>query len=320
MPAVTVANPMQLPVVDVPEPNQRRDRPVVSVTTAPSGLEGLGFPVRRAFAGVSRAVLDPFVHMDQLVEVEYPPGAAVGTGWHPHRGFETVTYMIDGRLQHRDSHGGGGEISDGDTQWMTAGSGILHIEEPPKDMVTTGGLFHGVQLWVNLPSSMKWVEPRYQSIDRDAVALRRSPDGRSLVRIIAGNLAGGNGPGVTYTPIVMAHATVQPGAELEIGFPEDANSLVYVLGGEGTVGTERRKVQTGQLVVFGAGNALTFAAAPADAEPWNSRDLDLLVLGGKPIGEPVVQRGPFVMNTEQEIRQAFTDFENGRMGTIPRSG
>src|SRR5271168_3555398 len=180
MPAVTVDNPLLLPRIDPAGP-EALARPVRSVTTAPNGLEGEGFPVRRAFAGVSTKDLDPFVHMDQMGEVEYAPGEPKGTPWHPHRGFETVTYMIDGTFQHQDSIGGGGLITNGDTQWMTAGGGILHIEAPPEDLVASGGIFHGIQLWVNLPSKDKMVDPRYQDIGRDAVALVRSGDGGALV-------------------------------------------------------------------------------------------------------------------------------------------
>src|SRR6266498_3592278 len=144
MPAVSVENPLALPRVPQPNPLTDADRPVISVTTAPKGFEGEGFPVRRAFAGVDLRLLDPFVHMDQMGEVEYAPGEPKGTAWHPHRGFETVTYMIDGEMKHQDSHGGGGLIGGGDTQWMTAGAGILHIETPPEHLVVSGGLFHAI--------------------------------------------------------------------------------------------------------------------------------------------------------------------------------
>ena len=171
MPAVTVDNVLSVPAVTTPT-NGARDRSVVSLTTAPSGYEGEGFPVRRAFAGVDLRVLDPFIHMDQMGEVEYAPGEPKGTPWHPHRGFETVTYMIDGKLIHQDTHGGGGLITDGDTQWMTAGSGLLHIETPPEHVVVSGGLFHGFQLWVNLPAAKKWSPPRYQDIKASNVVAR----------------------------------------------------------------------------------------------------------------------------------------------------
>src|SRR5579872_961605 len=210
MPAVTVDDLTTLPKVSAPAGSRRR--PVVSVTDAPSGLEGEGFPVRRAFAGVPLALLDPFVHMDQMGEVEYAPGEPKGTAWHPHRGFETVTYMIDGTFQHRDSTGGGGLITNGDTQWMTAGAGILHIERPPEELVVSGGLFHGIQLWVNLPAAKKWVPPRYQDIGRDKVTLLRTPDGGALLRVIAGHLGSFSGPGMTYTPITVVHASIEPSA------------------------------------------------------------------------------------------------------------
>jgi quercetin 2,3-dioxygenase len=308
MPAVTVADPLSLPRLPAVDPVGAR--PLVVVTDAPHGYEGEGFPVRRAFAGVDRAALDPFVHMDQMGEVDYAPGEPRGTAWHPHRGFETVTYMIDGTFQHRDSTGGGGLITNGDTQWMTAGAGILHIERPPEELVVSGGLFHGIQLWVNLPAAQKWVAPRYQDIGRGAVTLLTSPDGGALVRVIAGEVDGHAGPGSTHTPIAMVHATVSPGAELRLPWRPDFNALVYVLAGAGTVGNEARPVRTGHLAVFGAGGHLVVRAAP-------TQSLDVLVLGGTPLREPVVQYGPFVMNTKAEIQQAFEDFQSGRMGSIP---
>jgi redox-sensitive bicupin YhaK (pirin superfamily) len=315
MPAVTVEDPLTLPAVGPVDPAAPA-RPVVSVTTAPAGFEGLGFPVRRAFAGVDPRQLDPFVHMDQMGEVEYAPGEPKGTDWHPHRGFETVTYMIDGTFRHQDSTGGGGLITDGATQWMTAGKGILHIEAPPEELVATGGLFHGIQLWVNLPAAEKWVAPRYQDIQAGKVTLLRSPDGGALVRVIAGSVAGASGPGVTHTPIALAHASLRPGAELELPWPSEFNALVYVLAGDGTVGPEQRPVTSGQLAVFGEGDRITVRAAPQQAP---TPDLEVLILGGQPIREPVAWQGPFVMNTRAELAQAFEDYQAGRMGTIPRS-
>jgi quercetin 2,3-dioxygenase len=313
MPAVTVADVLELPQIDVPV--EARPRPVASITTAPSGFEGEGFPVRRAFAGVDLAALDPFVHMDQMGEVEYAPGEPKGTSWHPHRGFETVTYIIDGTFQHRDSAGGGGLITNGDTQWMTAGGGILHIERPPEDMVAAGGLFHGVQLWVNLPAAQKWVEPRYQDIRAGGVTLLRSPDGGAMARVIAGEVAGHAGPGVTYTPIALTHVTVSPGARFELPWPREFNALAYVLAGRGTVGPSQAPVRAGQLAVFGSGDSLVIEAdATQDS---HTPSLEVLVLGGRPIGEPVAAYGPFVMNTKAELQQAFDDFQHGRMGTIP---
>src|SRR5439155_3013752 len=214
----------------LPEPSPAAaERPVLGVTTAPSGLEGEGFPVRRAFAGADLADLDPFVHMDQMGAVDYGPGEPKGTPWHPHRGFETVTYMIDGTFQHQDSHGGGGIINDGATQWMTAGAGILHIETPPEELVVSGGVFHGLQLWVNLPAKDKFLPPKYQAIEGTDSTLVASADGGALVRIIAGTIDGHGGPGATHTPITMAHATLQPGAQLSLPWHPEYNALVYVL-------------------------------------------------------------------------------------------
>jgi redox-sensitive bicupin YhaK (pirin superfamily) len=315
MPAVTVDDLLVLPRVPRPDATTATERPVVSVTAAPSGFEGEGFPVRRAFAGVSVAALDPFVHMDQMGEVDYAPGEPKGTAWHPHRGFETVTYIIDGIFRHQDSHGGGGLITDGDTQWMTAGSGLLHIEAPPEELVASGGLFHGIQLWVNLPGSLKMTEPRYQDIRGGEVALLSSEDGGALLRVIAGDVAGHAGPGSTHTPIAMVHVTVSPGAQLDLPWRPDFNALAYVLAGTGTVGTEKIPVRTGNLTVFGPGDAITVAA---DAEQ-DSRypNLEVLLLGGQPIREPVAAQGPFVMNTRAELIQAFEDYQAGRLGTIP---
>src|SRR5213082_528591 len=281
MPAITVDDILVLP--RVPEPGlAETERKVTSVTTAPSGYEGEGFPVRRAFAGVDLPRLDPFIHMDQMGEVEYGPGEPKGTPWHPHRGFETVTYMIDGTFQHQDSTGGGGLITNGDTQWMTAGAGILHIERPPEALVASGGLFHGIQLWVNLPAAEKWTPPRYQDIRGARVALLSSHDGGALVRLIAGEIAGQTGPGVTHTPITLLHATINPGAELRLPWRREFNGLVYVLAGQGTVGLKRAAIGTGQLAAFGTGDVIRITADLTQES--RSPNLEVLVLGESPSG------------------------------------
>lgn len=314
MPAVTVANILDLPRLGRPALDAQ-PRPVRQVTTAPHGLEGEGFPVRRAFAGVSYTDLDPFIHMDQMGEVEYAPGEPKGTPWHPHRGFETVTYMIDGIFDHRDSHGGGGRISDGDTQWMTAGSGLLHIEAPPEELVVSGGLFHGVQLWVNLPRTLKMSPPRYQDIRGRRVGLLASEDGGALLRVIAGEVDGHRGPGVTHTPISLVHASLAPGAAVTLPWPQEYNALVYVLAGRGGIGAERRPIASGQLAVLGAGDTIDVLAH--QGQESRSPTLELFVLGGAPIREPVAAYGPFVMNTREELVQAFEDYQAGRLGVIP---
>ncbi|MGE5718966.1 MAG: pirin family protein [Nocardioidaceae bacterium] len=314
MPALTVEDLTVLPRITGPGLGDTV-RPVVQITDAPRGFEGEGFPVRRAFAGVDLALLDPFIHMDQMGEVEYAPGEPKGTPWHPHRGFETVTYMIDGLLDHHDSNGGGGSITDGDTQWMTAGSGLLHIEAPPEWLVQKGGLFHGVQLWVNLPREQKLTTPRYQDLRAGQVGLATSADAGALVRIIAGEIAGQKGPGATHTPMTMVHATLEPTASLDLPWDPEFNALVYVLSGEGAVGVEGRPVRTGNLAVLGRGDFVTLAANRSQQS--RSAALDVLVIGGKPIREPVAWAGPFVMNTKAEVLAAFEDFQAGRLGQIP---
>ena len=315
MPAIVPEDIAVLPRIPTPDPAIARERVVRGVTTAPRGLEGEGFPVRRAFAGVALEELDPFIHLDQMGEVEYAPGEAKGTPWHPHRGFETVTYMIDGIFEHSDSNGGGGVITNGDTQWMTAGAGILHIEKPPEHLVRSGGLFHGFQLWVNLPAAQKWAAPRYQDIRASEVSLLSSPDGGALIRVIAGDVAGHTGPGSTYSPMTLVHATLSPGARLSLPWRPDYNALVYVMNGDGTIGSEGRPVGTGQLAVLGPGDALTIAAA--SRQDSRSPRMDVLVLGGRPIREPVAWLGPFVMNSREEVLQAVADYQAGRLGSIP---
>ncbi|MGL5828209.1 MAG: pirin family protein, partial [Angustibacter sp.] len=258
----------------------------------------------------------PFLHLDEMGAVEYAPGEPKGTPWHPHRGFETVTYLLDGAFDHRDSHGGGGRISDGDTQWMTAGSGLLHIEAPPEELVVSGGLFHGIQLWVNLPRSAKWAPPRYQDVRGDKAQLVASADAGALLRIIAGEVAGQSGPGVTHTPISMVHATIAPGANLTLPWPSQYNALVYALSGQGHIGPTAHRLPAGHLAVLGDGDFLSISGQerPRSAAP----QLEVLILGGQPIAEAIAWAGPFVMNTRREVLQAFADFQAGRLGQIPQ--
>jgi redox-sensitive bicupin YhaK (pirin superfamily) len=314
VPAATADNLLLLPRLSRPEPTAVR-RPVTQVITAPTFLEGAGFQVRRPFPGQDMHLADPFLLLDHMGAVEYAPGEAKGAPWHPHRGFETVTYIIDGAFEHHDSTGGGGLIADGATQWMTAGAGILHDEMPPEELVVKGGLFHGVQLWVNLPSSLKFTPPRYQDIAASKVQLLSSDDGGALVRLIAGDLAGHHGPGVTWTPITYAHASISAGARLDVPWRSDFNALVYVLSGAGTAGSDSRPIREGQLAVYGDGDALVVGANPS--QDSRSADLEVLILGGAPLREPIAFYGPFVMNTHEEIAQALADYRAGRLGTMP---
>ena len=315
MPAIE-ADTLALPRIE--RPDLAADvRSVRGVVDAVVTLEGEGFQVRRPFPGIDPSLTDPFVLLDHLGAVEYSPGEAKGAPDHPHRGFETVTYIIDGAIEHKDSTGGGGIITDGATQWMTAGAGIVHSEMPTHELLLRGGLFHGTQLWVNLPADKKWSPPRYQDITGRDVRLLASHDGASLVRLIAGDLAGHAGPGLTHTPIVYAHASIAPGARLELPWPREFNALAYVLSGQGSAGVARVALREGQLAVFGPGDAVAIAA---DAQQTSRAPrLEILLLGGRPIRETIAFYGPFVMNTREEIIQAIADYRAGRMGVIPPS-
>jgi len=312
MPAIT-ADTLTLPRFDVA--SDATARQVKSVTSAPQAYEGEGFPVRRAFAGIPTSDLDPFIHMDQMGEVEYLPGEPKGTPWHPHRGFETFTYLMDGRFLHQDSNGGGGVIGEGGTQYMTAGDGILHIETPPEDLVMSGGIFHGVQLWINLPKEKKSIAPAYQDFQGQDSAMVSSADGGALVRILAGEVAGYRGPGISHTPIAITHVTVAPGAQIDIPWRKDFNALAYVLAGNGSVGPNGQPIRTGQMAVLTEGDLIRLRADVNQDSRHPS--FDVFLLGGVPLREQVFQYGPFVMSTREEVMQAMEDYQKGRFGHIP---
>ena len=312
MPAAT-ADTLTLPRVAVP--TEARPRRVKSVTNAPRAFEGEGFPVRRAFAGITAADADPFIHMDQMGEVEYAPGEPKGTPWHPHRGFETFTYLIDGQFLHQDSNGGGGTILDGGTQYMTAGDGILHIETPPEQLVVSGGFFHGLQLWINLPRALKRIAPQYQDLQGTQSMMIASADGGALIRVLAGEVDGHAGPGISHTPLAITHVSIAPGARVEIPWRRDFNALAYALAGSGVVGADVQPFRSGQTAVLVDGDTV---AIQADAvQDSRTENFEIFLIGGVPLREPVVQYGPFVMSTKQEIMEAFEDFQAGRLGTVP---
>jgi redox-sensitive bicupin YhaK (pirin superfamily) len=313
MPAITVDDTLVLPRIPVPDPAVSRPRPVARVVTSPRQSEGAGFSVRRPFPGeLSMAEADPFLLLDHLGPQINAPDEAKGAPWHPHRGFETVSYILDGEIAHHDTNGGGGVIGEGDTQWMTAGGGILHDELPTERMYRTGGPAHAVQLWVNLPPALKMTQPRYQSITKADLRLLTTADGGALIRLIAGEVAGFTGPGVTHTPITYAHVTLAPGAQISVPWNPVFNAMAYVLTGHGMAGPEGRPVEDGQLIVFGPGDHLVVAATDRQAEP-----LDVILLGGLPIRAPIAHYGPFVMNTRDEIVQALEDYQAGRLGIVP---
>jgi redox-sensitive bicupin YhaK (pirin superfamily) len=288
-------------------------RSVAHLITAQRAVEGGGFVVRRPFPTHAVDHIDPFLLIDEMGPVDYGPGEAVGAPDHPHRGFETVTYMLEGEGEHEDSAGHRGVIAAGDVQWMTAGAGIIHSETMSERIRTRGGRVHGFQIWVNLPSRDKMMKPRYQEVPSAKIPTAESADGKARVRVIAGEALGVSAVIDTRTPILYQDWTLSPGASVEQPLPRGWNGLVYVFGGGALVGDGARQVMDGQLALLGDGDAVTLAV-PANA-PKPAR---LLLLGGQPLNEPVARYGPFVMNTDAEVRQAIDDFRSGRFGAIPR--
>ncbi len=286
-------------------------RPVLSVTTAHHQLEGGGFLVRRPFPTRGLPNIDPFLLLDEMGPADYGPGEAVGAPDHPHRGFETVTYVLEGAVEHEDSAGHRGRIGPGDVQWMTAGAGVVHSEMPSEQLRREGGRMHGFQLWVNLPASDKMIPPRYQEYPCDGLPVATSEDGLARVRVIAGEALGVSAVIQTRTPIVYQHWTLQPGASITQALPADFDGFVYVF--RGSMRTASRTVAEGQLARFGEGASVDLAVPEDAAGP-----AELLLLAGVPIREPVVQWGPFVMNTPQEIQIAIQDYQSGQMGRIAR--
>ena len=285
-------------------------RHIKQVSTAQTQLEGGGFQVRRPLpvAGGVRLV-DPILMIDEMGPVDYKPGEAVGAPDHPHRGFETVTYMLEGEFEHHDSGGHAGKLGPGDVQWMTAGRGVVHSEMPSAHIMKHGGRIHGFQIWVNLPARLKMTEPRYQEIKGSSIPEAVSEDGLAQVRVIAGEALGVSARIDTHTPIVYQHWTLQPGAAVKQALPEDHNGLLYVFSGE--LDSNGTHLDDGQIAVLDKGDMVELAV-PASA----GTATQVLLLGGVPLNEPVARRGPFVMNTADELARAYEDYRAGRMGEI----
>jgi redox-sensitive bicupin YhaK (pirin superfamily) len=281
-------------------------RKVQHLVTAHRQMEGGGFEVRRPFPTAGFDHLDPLLMLDEMGPVTYGPGEAVGAPDHPHRGFETVTYILEGEGAHADSAGHAGTIAAGDVQWMTAGSGVVHREMPSKRIQEEGGRVHGFQLWVNLPRKDKLTAPRYQEIKAEALPTATSDDGKAWVRVLAGEALGASAVIETHTPITYHHWMMQAGASVELALPPDHRVGVYVFEGAAEVGGER--VEEGQLAVLDEGDVVSLASGEGAS---------FLVLGGKPLNEPIAWGGPFVMNTRREVMEAFMDYQNGKMGSIP---
>jgi redox-sensitive bicupin YhaK (pirin superfamily) len=287
-------------------------RPVDRVVTAHRQEEGGGFVVRRPFPTAGADHFDPFLLLDEMGPVTYGPGEAIGAPDHPHRGFETVTYMLHGAMEHRDSTGAVGVIWPGAVQWMTAGSGIVHSEMPTEDMQRRGGLNHGFQIWVNLPAVDKMTPPKYQGFEAEEFTRVGLPQG-GILRVLAGTVAGQTGPVETSIPITYAHVTLAPGDDVEWDVAIGETALVHVF--EGAADVSGTPAQSGQLVVHERSSGAVRVSVPADGE-----GAEILLLGGRPIDEPIARHGPFVMNTREEIVQAVEDFNAGRLGSIPAKG
>jgi quercetin 2,3-dioxygenase len=289
-------------------------RRVERVITAHRQLEGGGFVVRRPFPTEGLDLVDPFLLLDEMGPADYGPGEAKGAPDHPHRGFETVTYMLDGQFEHEDSAGNRGTIAAGDVQWMTAGRGVVHSEMPAAHIRAQGGRLHGFQVWVNLPSRDKMMAPRYQEVPASRIPQATTDDGRARVRVIAGEALGVRAVIDTRTPIVYQDWSLSPGAVIEQPLAESDNALVYVFEGGLKVGPDGQSLGDGQLGLLGPGRSARLAV-PSGA----SAGARLLLLAGQPLREPFSRYGPFVMNTESEIRQALSDYRSGRFAEIQRA-
>lgn len=285
-------------------------REVSQLVTAHRQEEGAGFIVRRPMPSMSLSVADPFLLIDEMGPVDYGPGEAVGAPDHPHRGFETVTYVLSGEFEHEDSAGHRGVLRPGDVQWMTAGAGIIHSEMPSRAVRDAGGRVHGFQIWVNLPARLKMTQPRYQEVTSAKIPTARSADGLAQVRVVAGEALGARAVIDTLTPIVYQDWSLEAGADVTLPLAAEQRALVYVFEGAALVGEQAKRVSDGQMAVLAAGDSVRLRA---------SQHARLLLLAGVPLNEPVARYGPFVMNTPQEIQQAFRDFQSGKMGEITRT-
>jgi redox-sensitive bicupin YhaK (pirin superfamily) len=287
-------------------------RTVAGIVNSIETLEGGGFLVRRPFPKPAFSEFDPFLLLDEMGPMEVGPGEAKGAPDHPHRGFETVTYLLSGEMEHKDSRGHAGRLTAGDVQWMTAGAGVIHSEMPSGEFARAGGRMHGFQLWVNLPKRDKMTKPRYQEIPNSQIPKATSADGLVSVSVIAGEAMGQKAVIETRTPIIYLHYRIEPGGMATQPVPGAYNAFAYVVAGEGLFGTESERVEDGQMVLFAQDGEEVRIENPADAKTT----LEVLLIAGVPLNEPVARYGPFVMNTEGEIRQAIEDYQLGRMGAI----
>jgi len=302
---------MEATKLSVEKDKVKAGRSVAGIVTGIETLEGGGFLVRRPFPQPSFSEFDPFLLLDEMGPMTVGPNQAKGAPDHPHRGFETVTYMLSGEMEHKDSHGHAGKISPGDVQWMTAGAGVVHSEMPSSEFQRTGGKMHGFQLWVNLPRGDKMMRPRYQEIPAARIPTAQSDDGLVTVRVIAGEALGSRAVIETITPIMYLHFTIKPGGRVLQAVPQGYNAFAYIIDGAGLFGIDQERGKDGQMVMFATdGDEVLITNPDSDAT------LELLLLAGVPLNEPIARYGPFVMNTREEIHQAIEDYNSGRMGAI----
>ena len=296
----------------IEEPNTGKARTVAGVVNSIETLEGGGFLVRRPFPKSSFSEFDPFLLLDEMGPMDVGPGEAKGAPDHPHRGFETVTYLLSGEMEHRDSRGHAGRLRPGDVQWMTAGAGVIHSEMPSADFLRKGGRMHGFQLWVNLPQRDKMMNPRYQEIPGAQIPKATSADGLVEVSVIAGEAMGQKAVIETRIPIIYLHFRIKPGGVVAQKVPGTHNTFAYVVDGAGLFGAERERAEDGQMVLFAQDGEEVKIENASDA----NSTLNVLLIGGLPLNEPVARYGPFVMNTKEEIYQAVEDYRLGKMGRI----
>lgn len=284
-------------------------RSVSRVVPGVRTIEGEGFSVRRPFPTPSLSDFDPFLLLDEMGPSDYAPGQAKGAPDHPHRGFETVTYLLEGKMRHRDSAGNSGVLGPGDVQWMTAGGGVVHSEMPDPELLRNGGRLHGLQLWVNLPRRDKLMKPRYQDVPSARIPVAASSDGSVRAKVIAGEALGAKAVIDTRTPIAYLHFDLKPDAGLVQALDRSYNAFAYVLSGEGRFGRDGVSAREGDMVLFAADGDDVDLVAPGGP-------LSVLLIAGVPLEEPIARYGPFVMNTKTEILEAIEDFRSGRMGEI----
>lgn len=299
-------------VIDNSDETNFKYRSIKLVIKSNQTPEGDGFVVHRSFPSGSIRNLDPFLLLDEMGPLDLLPYESKGFPEHPHRGFVTVTYMLEGRFEHKDSQGNSGKLGPGDVQWMTAGSGLVHSEMPEKEFSKTGGRLHGFQLWINLRKTDKWIKPDYQDVPSTRIPQVSTPDGKVSARVIAGNYLDAKAVINTLTPILYLHFTLQPGGQVVQSVPENYNAFAYVIGGEGLFGKDKTAVGEKKLIVFeNDGEIISIRESDNAKSP-----LDVLLIAGMPLNEPIVQYGPFVMNTREEMDKTLEDFRNGRIGKI----